>query len=85
LSEIDDIRIVREGLDEHDVHSDITFELVDRQVTQPTATMMVSASAQAVTCTDKDLVERDHDFCAWLENEFRAELGDDAARLLLPR
>jgi hypothetical protein len=49
---------------------------------QPTATMMVSASVQAISCSAKGLLKLDSDFCAWLDLEFRAELGGDALKLL---
>ncbi|MGE5257715.1 MAG: hypothetical protein ACM3KE_13640 [Hyphomicrobiales bacterium] len=49
---------------------------------QPTATMMVSASLQAITCSAKGVLKLDPDFCAWLDREFRAELGGDAPELL---
>jgi hypothetical protein len=105
-SKIDDIKILRRGLDEQDVHSDLRFRLVDREVTflnggfpvnfdgrvncvpvrymQPTATMMVSASVQAISCSAKGLVELDPSFCAWLDQEFRTELGYDACKFLPP-
>jgi hypothetical protein len=104
-SEVDDIEIVRRNLNECDIHSDITFRLVDREATflnagfpvnfdgrvncvptrymQPTATMMVSAAVQATMCSSTGLVDLDPAFCAWLDREFRAELGDEARRLLL--
>jgi S-adenosylhomocysteine hydrolase len=103
-SEIDDIEIMRQGLNEANIHSDLRFQLVDREATflnagfpvnfdgrvncvpsrfmQPTATMMVAASVQAISCTAKGLVELDPSFCAWLDREFRHELGDEAFRLL---
>jgi hypothetical protein len=103
-SKIDDIEILRQELDETNIHSDLRFRLVDRKVTflnggfpvnfegkvnciptrymQPTATMMVSASVQAISCSAKDLIKLDSKFCDWLDSEFRAELGDDALELL---
>jgi hypothetical protein len=103
-SKIDDIRILRRGLDEENIHSDLRFQLVDREVTflnggfpvnftgrvnciptrymQPTATMMVSAAVQALSCENNGTVELDSAFCAWIDKEFRAELGDEAGRFL---
>jgi hypothetical protein len=103
-SKIDDIKILRRELDEEDIHSDLRFRMVDREVTflnggfpvnfdgrincvptrymQPTATMMVSASVQAISSSAKGVVELDPDFCTWIDREFRAELGDDAPKLL---
>jgi hypothetical protein len=103
-SEIDDIKILRQGLNEKDVHCDLRLQLVDREVTflnggfpvnfdgrlncvptrymQPTATMMVSASVQAISSSIKGIVNLDPGFAVWIDREFRAELGDDAAKLL---
>jgi S-adenosylhomocysteine hydrolase len=103
-SELDDIMILRDVLNEADIHGDLHLQLVDRKATflnsgfpvnfdgrancvptrymQPTATMMVAASVQALSCSVTGLVELDPDFCAWLDREFRAELGEDASRLL---
>lgn len=103
-SKIDDIRILRRELDEENIHTDLRFRMVDRDVTflnggfpvnfdgrlncvptrymQPTATMMVAASVQALSTSARGRVELDPTFCAWLDREFRAELGDQAPRLL---
>jgi S-adenosylhomocysteine hydrolase len=103
-SRIDDIKIRRRELDEENIHSDLQFRLVDRDVTflnggfpvnfdgrvncvptrymQPTATMMVAGSTQALSRFSKGVVDLDPDFCAWIDREFRAELGDDARRFL---
>lgn len=103
-SKIDDIKILRQDLNKTDIHSDLRFHLVDREVTflnagfpvnfdgrvncvptrymQPTATMMVSASLQAISCSTKGLVKLDRNFCEWVDREFRAELGDDASKFL---
>lgn len=94
VSEIDDISIIREGLDESNVHSDINIKLVDRTITflnggfpinfdgrvncipahyiQPTPTMMVAATMQAVKAIDnhqKGLIELDPTFCKLGEEE----------------
>jgi S-adenosylhomocysteine hydrolase len=103
-SKIDDIKILRRGLDEENIHSDLRFQMVDREVTflnggfpvnfsgrvncvptrymQPTATMMVSAAVQAISCESKGPVKLSPDFSTWIDREFRAELGDDAHRFL---
>lgn len=103
-STIDDIKILSQGLDEGNIHSDLRFRLVDREVTflnagfpvnfdgqvncvptrymQPTATMMVSASIQAISCSANGLIDLDPDFCAWVEREFLVELGADAPKFL---
>jgi len=109
VSEIDDIRVMREGLDELNVHSDLHITLVDRFVTfvnggfpvnfdgrincipgryiQPTPTMMVAAAIQAAETLDnqqRGIVDLDPAFCAWVDEAFRKELGDES-RFLPPK
>ncbi len=103
-SKIDDIKVIRQGLDEENIHSDLRFRMVDREVTflnggfpvnfdgrvncvptrymQPTATMMVAASVQAVSTLLKGTLELDSEFCEWIDREFRGELGEEAAKFL---
>jgi hypothetical protein len=105
-SKIDDIKVLRRELDEENIHSDLRFRMVDREVAflnggfpvnfdgrvncvptrymQPTATMMVAASVQAVSCAAKGVVELDSAFCTWIDREFRVELGENASKLLPP-
>jgi len=45
---------------------------------QPTPTMMVAAAVQAVAATGRGEQQLDPDFCAWLDREFRALLGEEA-------
>jgi hypothetical protein len=49
---------------------------------QPTATMMVAASQQAVFCTTKGTVKLDPEFCSWIDIEFKAELGAERCKML---
>lgn len=99
----DDIWIVREGLDERQMHSDLKFHFVGQEATfvnggfpvnfdgrincvpmhyiQPTPTMMCAAAVQAVKSRGRGLEDLDPDFCAWLEDDFRKELGDEESAL----
>jgi len=99
-SPYDDIWIDHEGLDLTDIHSDIRFNFIDRNVTfvnggfpvnfdgrvncipphyiQPTTVMMCSAAIQAVKSKKKGLQDLDTEFCRWLTEEFRKELGEEA-------
>jgi hypothetical protein len=102
-SDLDDIEVLREGLDETNIHSDLRFRLVDREATflnagfpvnfvgqincvpcryiQPTATMMVAATVQAVQEKRRGEVPLDRKFCQWIDAAFRKELGGDATIL----
>lgn len=104
ISEIDDISVSKDGLDECNVHSDLHIHLVDRSVTfvnggfpvnfdgrvncipgryiQPTPTMMVAATVQAVKAIDnqqKGKIELDAAFCNWIDDAFRKELQDESS------
>lgn len=46
---------------------------------QPTPTMMCAAAVQAASSSAPGLIDLDPDFSAWLDREFRVELGDEAA------
>lgn len=106
-SRIDDIRILRNHLNAENIHSDIQFQLVDRQATflnggfpvnfdghincvplrymQPTVTMMVAASVQAVASMGSHATGRidlERGVSDWLDERFRAELGPEAAKWL---
>ena len=48
---------------------------------QPTPTMMCAAAVQALSSTEPGLIELDPGFSAWVEREFRIELGDEAGLL----
>lgn len=67
------------------VNFDGRVNCVPTRYMQPTATMMVSASVQAVSCCDNGVVDLDPAFCTWIDKEFRVELGSDADKLLTQR
>ena len=41
--------------------------------------MMCAAAVQAASSSAPGLIDLDPDFSAWLDREFRVELGDEAA------
>jgi len=99
----DDIWIVREGLDERQLHSDLKFHFVGQEATfvnggfpvnfdgrincvpmhyiQPTPTMMCAAAVQAVKSDKRGLEDMEPEFCEWLEDDFRRELGEEESAL----
>jgi hypothetical protein len=63
------------------VNFDGRVNCVPAHYIQPTPTMMCAAAVQAVRSSDTGLVALDPDFCRWLDEEFRLELGDEQALL----
>jgi S-adenosylhomocysteine hydrolase len=48
---------------------------------QPTPTMMCAAAVQAMSSATPGLIDLDPDFCRWVDDDFRAELGEEASLL----
>jgi hypothetical protein len=48
---------------------------------QPTVTMMVAGAVQALETTGTGIIPLETEFCDWVENAFRTELGDEASVL----
>lgn len=63
------------------VNFDGRVNCVPAHYIQPTPTMMCAAAVQAVRSSETGLVALDSDFCRWLDEEFRLELGDEQALL----
>jgi S-adenosylhomocysteine hydrolase len=63
------------------VNFDGRVNCVPAHYIQPTPTMMCAAAVQAAQSTVPGVQELDTAFCAWLDAEFRQELGGEAARL----
>ena len=66
------------------VNFDGRINCIPGRYIQPTAAMMVAATVQAAALLETSrtgLIDLDPDFCAWIDREFRAELGDEAALL----
>jgi S-adenosylhomocysteine hydrolase len=90
-----DERNVHSDLSIHFVDREVTFlnggfpvnfdgrvNCVPAHYIQPTQTMMCAAAVQAIRSKEKGLIDLDPSFCAWLTEEFKKELGDEASLLL---
>ena len=66
------------------VNFDGRVNCVPAHYIQPTPTMMCAAAVQAIRSSGKGLIDLDPSFCAWLTEEFRRELADEASLVDLP-